>query len=597
MKLLWTSFLITVLMLNVMPVEAKSKVRTDERTGLQYNFTETTVVKSSNHFGFLSDDYESPDAKTFSGGENNIVFDDEVNDNYTETLDGWLDSTNKKIELARQRFQERLAEYATYVHTDRTDTATCYLQDGNICTVVKGKTAYWRFFNLSPNFKGTKTVVKQGITFVVTGDGEGTLSFRVDTDMAGVKTQTFVIPPTFEYIGYTPTKTDIYRFSYVNKDGQKAVGKTQTVDQFFDWYEDDVDPKKVIDIQAIRTYEVDFYIVGSYSLNFTVVYGNSDENDATTYPMTPHPSSNTTTRRTTHPTWTNPPFTTTTRASNITTSFDKATGTLTVAGTGEVRELYPRYNEDDKWPKKLTGVVEENTTVKHLIIKEGITSISNSFHDLNCLKTVSFPNSLKRMDTSFIDCDSLTQVDLPDMLVLECCGFNDCDKLAKVKFNGKVYIDNEYTGGTFFSNLPALEELYFPDGSSVNSVCHNCPNLKMVEFGEDAYFYPYYFLDAEGSMLDSFVDCHKQLVVYVQSVSRYENGYGHIRIMKKGETSTYVESNSQHENDDVHSQPEEKDEAPAYVRWLYVGAGLLIVSVLTCGCFILFKKCQKTTRE
>ncbi|MBQ8183747.1 MAG: hypothetical protein IJ025_07620, partial [Clostridia bacterium] len=56
--------------------------------------------------------------------------------------------------------------------------------------------------------------------------------------------------------------------------------------------------------------------------------------------------------------------------SNIETYFHEDSGTLIVSGTGEVKDLYPRATES----VYCDTAVEIDTSVKHLVIDEGITS-------------------------------------------------------------------------------------------------------------------------------------------------------------------------------------------------------------------------------
>ena len=64
------------------------------------------------------------------------------------------------------------------------------------------------------------------------------------------------------------------------------------------------------------------------------------------------------------------------------------------------------FGEYDPFPSE---VIEVNTTVKHIIIEEGITGIDNCFNDLHNLETISLPDSLERIHDSFVDCDKIAK--------------------------------------------------------------------------------------------------------------------------------------------------------------------------------------------
>ncbi len=196
---------------------------------------------------------------------------------------------------------------------------------------------------------------------------------------------------------------------------------------------------------------------------------------------------------------------TTPEAGEITTAFDAATGTLTVSGSGVVKELYPRtitYSED----MTKAEVVAVDTTVKHLVIEEGITEIYNAFNDLAALESVTFPSTLTYMQESFMDCDKLKTLTVPATLKhMRYSCFHDCDSLKNITFQGPVLLDNpvvkvpvepyrnelqEWIDYTYigwarapFCDLDALEEITIPDGSTLFAAFVNCKNLKRANLG------------------------------------------------------------------------------------------------------------------
>lgn len=521
---------VTLLLVCVLPLQVAAKRVTDDRTGIRYTYVRRTEVGSNTVHVMEMNDYDYQDAAALHAQDGDFFAGRGLR--LEDRWKGWMKADSKQLSDIWAEHRESVERDAAYYGADETDKDTCYMQDGNECTVVKGKSAYWRFFGLPLNFSGTKRMEKEGVPFVVTGDGKGTLSFRTDTSEKGVKEFTVTVPPTYDYMETEVTRSKWYEISYVPKPREENViydrsyADKDTLEEALDFCAEYADLNEKIVISGILSYERDYYVIRSSALELRFIYGNTDGSDATTYPVLPYPVSKSTT---TLPPTTKPsviPFVppTTTPAGDITTSFDERSGTLTVSGSGPVRDLYPRCSLEDEWPLYLTGVVEENTTVKHLVIEEGVTEMSNSFNDLKALETVTFPNSLGAIYMSFIDCDSLKRVDLPARIYLSRGGFNDCDQLETIHMEGALFASNEYTLGTFFSNLPSLKEIRFPEGSKIDSVCRHCPNLKKVVFEEDVHLVQGDFCDIENQLLDSFEDCHKDLVVYVPASETAEDG-------------------------------------------------------------------------
>lgn len=165
--------------------------------------------------------------------------------------------------------------------------------------------------------------------------------------------------------------------------------------------------------------------------------------------------------------------------------FDEKTATLTVSGSGTVCGYQPR-----EWDAHVSTddgnfrFVAEDTTITHLIIKEGITEISNSFNDMISLKTVEFPRSLTSISESFQGCKKIKELTFPEELkAINSYSFNDCAALKEITFQGPIdfFAPN---ARQIFCNLPALKTVYIPDGSSLQGLifCH-CKNLSLVLFG------------------------------------------------------------------------------------------------------------------
>ncbi len=173
-----------------------------------------------------------------------------------------------------------------------------------------------------------------------------------------------------------------------------------------------------------------------------------------------------------------------TPVSNITTFFHESTGTLIVSGTGEIKELYPRQTEDYGDDGYYYGdIISYDDTVKHIIIDEGITSVSNSFNDMKSLKTITLPQTLEKISFSFMACPELKSVDFPESVKeIVSSSFNDCTGLTDIHFSNKINLSGgDY--GTVFGGCTSLKQLYIPGGSTLERAFSRCLGLEKVVLG------------------------------------------------------------------------------------------------------------------
>ncbi len=230
------------------------------------------------------------------------------------------------------------------------------------------------------------------------------------------------------------------------------------------------------------------------------------------------------------------------------TSFDEATGTLTVSGTGTVEALYP-----DGLPRPDYHTYyereEDDYSVKKLIIEEGITSIRVSFSRLNNLTEVVLPNSLTEILGCFNKCSSLTSITIPaGVKIWERSFYYGCDSLSEINFLGPVFIGSKEDYN--FCHLPSLTTLSVPGGSFLAGAFSFCENLSkvtlngVVEIGSVGASLPCY--------LETFLNCHKGLVVYVDNdltnkniyEARYEPSDVDFKIVNIAETSKAPTTNA-----------------------------------------------------
>lgn len=185
-------------------------------------------------------------------------------------------------------------------------------------------------------------------------------------------------------------------------------------------------------------------------------------------------------------------------------NFDAATGTLTIAGTGELPDYPYSSSLDRQAPWKAWA-----DDIKVVILSEGITDTGNcTFHKLKNLTEIKLPATLETIgdnafsaatelkefvipanvttigDSAFKDCKALSNISLPSgLLTIGNRAFNNCDALVSVTVPDSVTLIDHYA----FKDCQNLEEVTIlgaPQfGQEVMSVsklvrfCGNPPNF------------------------------------------------------------------------------------------------------------------------
>ena len=105
---------------------------------------------------------------------------------------------------------------------------------------------------------------------------------------------------------------------------------------------------------------------------------------------------------------------------NATFSFDEATGTLTISGTGDM-------DSTNNWQ-------DYAESIKSIIIEDDITSIGMyAFYNCTSLTEITIPNSIVSIgDSAFGNCTSLTEITIPDSV----------NHIAYAAFDNTPFIDN-----------------------------------------------------------------------------------------------------------------------------------------------------------
>ena len=133
-------------------------------------------------------------------------------------------------------------------------------------------------------------------------------------------------------------------------------------------------------------------------------------------------------------------------------SFDEATGTLTLDGSGAMKEYTsaaeaPWYSYRD--------------SIEHLVVKSGVTSLSSyAFVGCQNLEDITLPDTLQTIGTmTFYGCDSLNNVTIPaSVRTIGSYAFADALSLSRITFAGDA---PEFGTGVFtFRKLTAYYPVY-----------------------------------------------------------------------------------------------------------------------------------------
>lgn len=132
---------------------------------------------------------------------------------------------------------------------------------------------------------------------------------------------------------------------------------------------------------------------------------------------------------------------------NATWSYDGATTTLTIQGTGEIV-----HSKD--W---------DDFSITHVVINPGITAITkDTFYQMDKLETVSLPEGLKTIENSaFRNATSLTDVTIPGTVVsIGNNAFRYCSSLKTVSLSGELQSIGKYS----FAYCRRLTKINLPNG-------------------------------------------------------------------------------------------------------------------------------------
>jgi len=124
---------------------------------------------------------------------------------------------------------------------------------------------------------------------------------------------------------------------------------------------------------------------------------------------------------------------------NAVWSFDTTTETLTISGTGAMEE-YKTHN-NVPWKDLRYTFTTGKTSIKHIVVKNGITSIS-PYAFYKCIQAldVSLPEGLITIGANaFYDCNKITEINIPTTVkTIDYCAFENCESLTDITIPSSV---------------------------------------------------------------------------------------------------------------------------------------------------------------
>ena len=158
--------------------------------------------------------------------------------------------------------------------------------DGYVYSIPsEGRDNYLRFFELSEDFNGTNVIVKDGVSFQVTGDGNGNFTMTTVNDFVGIKQKSFIIPEEKSHtIAEEITNQDFFASYYVPNsvtqflpNGRLATYTGSSLQDVLDHCAQYADPNREIRISVTQTCFVTIDATSSRKMFLNVTYGNTYE--------------------------------------------------------------------------------------------------------------------------------------------------------------------------------------------------------------------------------------------------------------------------------------------------------------------------------
>ncbi|MGN0606413.1 MAG: leucine-rich repeat protein [Oscillospiraceae bacterium] len=204
---------------------------------------------------------------------------------------------------------------------------------------------------------------------------------------------------------------------------------------------------------------------------------------------------------------------------NCTYTFDSATGTLTISGSGD---MYNYDNDSNKAPW-----YDYCLHIKSVIIENGVTSIGEwSFYNCSNLTEITIPDSVTSIGSNaFEHCSSLTEITIPDSVTSIGGGaFYDCSSLTEITIPDSV----ASIGNCAFNACSSLTNIIVDDNNknyiSIDGILFNKDKSLLMKYPEgkkDTYYIIPNSVDSIGNW--SFYNCSLTEITIPDSVTSIES--------------------------------------------------------------------------
>ena len=204
---------------------------------------------------------------------------------------------------------------------------------------------------------------------------------------------------------------------------------------------------------------------------------------------------------------------------NLTWELDLETGTLTISGTGDMKDYEQVYNGDADYSFSSSSPWSNCDDIKSVIIESGVTSIGKcAFVGCKNLSGILIPNSINDIgDLAFRNCNGLTSISIPDSIsVINPDTFAYCSNLTSISipnsitgigwgaFRGCKSLENIiipqsvvlYIGESAFGDCSSLTSVIIPQGitrigDKTFSGCYNLTNIMLPKSIDEIDWYAF----------------------------------------------------------------------------------------------------------
>ncbi len=188
--------------------------------------------------------------------------------------------SDKEFQDKKEEYRQELIRWAEGVATPDESVVSCTLYDDNYRPMQDS--VYTRliikYFGLTQKFKGIKRVTKEGIPFVITGDGTGNYILDVDESVKGMHRKIIKIPAERDYTIYYKVLNEKYYFTYTQIANGRTTGTTfSSLQEGLEFCKANADLTK--SIKVCPSFESKMYLEGTITcaLQLDITYGTSNE--------------------------------------------------------------------------------------------------------------------------------------------------------------------------------------------------------------------------------------------------------------------------------------------------------------------------------